>query len=70
MVVNFVSSKNKVLKIYGTLLVTQAQVAQNGGKASSSQQAQIDDLTTKLAANVAIDKKNAGIASKDVAFTC
>ncbi|KZV76407.1 hypothetical protein PENSPDRAFT_646179 [Peniophora sp. CONT] len=62
--------KNKVLKIYSTLLVTQAEVAQNGGKASAAQQAQIDDLTAKLATNVAIDKKNAGIASKDVSFTC
>ena len=65
-----VYSKNKVLKIYGTLLVVQAEVAQNGGKASASQQAQIDDLTSKLAANVAIDKKNTGITSQDVSFTC
>jgi hypothetical protein len=33
-------------------------------------QAQLADLTEKLAVNVAVDKTNAGLASKDVSFTC
>lgn len=48
----------------------QAQVAAAGGKASAAQQAQLDDLTTKLAANVKVDQTNKGLASQDVAFTC
>jgi len=62
--------KNKVLKIYGTLLVLQAEVAQAGGIASASQQAAIDDQTTKLAANVKVDQTNAGLKSESVSFTC
>ncbi|KAJ7592032.1 hypothetical protein C8J56DRAFT_1013506 [Mycena floridula] len=62
--------KNKVLKIFGTQVALQAQIAAQGGKASASQQAQLDDLATKLAANVAVDKTNAGLASATVDFTC
>ncbi|KAJ6610176.1 hypothetical protein B0H10DRAFT_1812150 [Mycena sp. CBHHK59/15] len=62
--------KNKVLKIFGTMVALQAQIALNGGKASASQSTQLADLTSKLAVNVAIDKKNLGLASKDVSFTC
>jgi len=62
--------KNKVLKIYGTLLVLQAEVAQNGGVASASQQAAITDQMTKLAENVQVDQTNAGLASTSASFTC
>ncbi|KAJ7152428.1 hypothetical protein C8R46DRAFT_1121215 [Mycena filopes] len=62
--------KNKVLKIFGTMVAIQAEVAQAGGKASAAQQAQLDDLTAKLAVNVAVDKTNAGLQSQDVSFTC
>ncbi|KAJ7160623.1 hypothetical protein C8R43DRAFT_1233814 [Mycena crocata] len=62
--------KNKVLKIFGTMVALQAQIAQNGGKASAAQTAQLTDLTEKLAVNVAVDKTNAGLQSQDVAFTC
>jgi hypothetical protein len=30
-------SKNKVLKIFGTMVALQAQIAENGGKASAAQ---------------------------------
>jgi hypothetical protein len=63
-------SKNKVLKIYGTLLVVQAQVAKNGGKATAAQQAQLDDLNAKLAANTKTDVASKGVASTNVSFTC
>jgi len=62
--------KNKVLKIFGTMVAFQAEIAQSGGKATASQQASLDDLTSKLAVNVAVDKTNAGIKSQDVNFTC
>ncbi|KAJ7088373.1 hypothetical protein B0H15DRAFT_949553 [Mycena belliarum] len=62
--------KNKVLKIFGTKVALQAQIAANGGKASAAQQAQLDDLTAKLKVNVAVDKTNAGLKSQDVKFTC
>lgn len=52
------------------MLVLQAEIAQNGGTATSDQQAQLDDLTTKLAANVKVDKTNAGLASTSADFTC
>jgi hypothetical protein len=63
-------SKNKVLKIYGTLLVVQAEVAKAGGKASASQQSQLDDLNSKLAANVKLDQQAKGKASTNVSFNC
>ncbi|KAJ7612714.1 hypothetical protein FB45DRAFT_981884 [Roridomyces roridus] len=62
--------KNKVLKIFGTMVALQAQIAENGGTASASQQAQLTDLQSKLAVNVAVDKTNAGLTSQDVTFTC
>ncbi|KAJ7328492.1 hypothetical protein DFH08DRAFT_926132 [Mycena albidolilacea] len=62
--------KNKVLKIFGTMVALQAEIAQNGGKASAAQTAQLDDLNAKLAVNVAVDKTNAGLKSQDVSFTC
>lgn len=54
----------------GTMLVLQAEIAQNGGVATSDQQAQLDDLTTKLAANVKVDQTNAGLTSTSADFTC
>ncbi|KAJ6459655.1 hypothetical protein C8R45DRAFT_554147 [Mycena sanguinolenta] len=62
--------KNKVLKLFGTMVALQGQIAENGGKASAAQTAQLADLTSKLAVNVAVDKTNAGLASTDVSFTC
>jgi len=62
--------KNKVLKIFGTMVALQAEIAQSGGTASADQTAQLADLTSKLATNVAVDKTNAGLASQDVTFTC
>ncbi|KAJ7052884.1 hypothetical protein C8F01DRAFT_1169187 [Mycena amicta] len=62
--------KNKVLKLFGTQVALQAIIAEQGGKPSAAQQAQLDDLATKLAVNVAVDKTNAGLKSQDVAFTC
>ncbi|KAJ7838585.1 hypothetical protein B0H14DRAFT_3869997 [Mycena olivaceomarginata] len=62
--------KNKVLKIFGTMVALQAEIAQNGGQASAAQTAQLDDLNAKLAVNVAVDKTNAGLKSQDVSFTC
>ncbi|KAJ7111255.1 hypothetical protein C8R44DRAFT_933400 [Mycena epipterygia] len=62
--------KNKVLKLFGTMVALQAQIAENDGKASSARTAQLADLTSKLAVNVAADKTNAGLAGQDVIFTC
>jgi hypothetical protein len=36
----------------------------------SCAQAQLADLTSKLAVNIAVDKTNAGLKSQDVSFTC
>ncbi|RDW73512.1 hypothetical protein BP6252_07419 [Coleophoma cylindrospora] len=60
--------KNKVLKIYSTLQAVESQIALQGSSASLT--AHQTDLQTKLAANIAIDKKNAGAASTAVSFTC
>jgi len=62
--------KNKVLKLFGTMVALQAQIAESGGKASAAQTAQLADLSSKLAVNVAVDKTNAGLKSQDVTFTC
>ncbi|CAK5264165.1 unnamed protein product [Mycena citricolor] len=63
-------TKNKVLKIWGTIVALQGQIQKSGGKASSSQTAHLNELQTKLGVNVAIDQKNAGKASKTVSFNC
>ncbi|KAJ7111251.1 hypothetical protein C8R44DRAFT_535821, partial [Mycena epipterygia] len=62
---------NKVLKLFDTMVALQAQITENGGKASAAQTVRVaPDLTSKLAVNVAVDKTNAGLASQDVTFTC
>jgi hypothetical protein len=59
--------KNKVLKIFA-LQANEGFIAQLG--TSAAREASETELKTKLAANVAIDTKNKGAASKAASFTC
>ncbi|EPS36098.1 hypothetical protein H072_10408 [Dactylellina haptotyla CBS 200.50] len=63
--------KNKVLKLTGLAQIRQIGIAKKeaaGQTVSASDKAALDDSLTKLAKNIATDKKNAGKASKAVDF--
>jgi len=60
--------KNKVLKLFSTLQAENGFIAVQGN--SSANAAQVSDLSTKLATNVALDEAVAGEASTAVSFTC
>ncbi|KAK6544483.1 hypothetical protein TWF694_001177 [Orbilia ellipsospora] len=62
---------NKVLKLTGLAQVRQIAIAKTkaaGKTVSSSDEAALQDTLTKLAKNIATDKKNKGKASKAVSF--
>ncbi|CAE6470956.1 unnamed protein product [Rhizoctonia solani] len=60
--------KNKVLKLTGIMQVIKIKIAQGkaAGKDTTSDEARLKDAQTKLNANVALDVKNKGQASKGV----
>ncbi|KAF3929243.1 hypothetical protein AA313_de0205127 [Arthrobotrys entomopaga] len=62
---------NKVLKLTGLAQVRQIAIAKTkaaGKKVSSSDEVDLQDTLTKLAKNIATDKKNKGKPSKAVGF--
>ncbi|CAK5264131.1 unnamed protein product [Mycena citricolor] len=63
-------TKNKVLKIWGTIVALQGIINEHGGTPTADQTAHLQEQQTKLGVNVALDKKNAGKPSQTVSFNC